>query len=76
VQNRRIHIEEQGINLFQPLKLQAKLFAFYAIAVEESNYNTDTEQLIFIRDIDCAFLVQMHDSLCILNGTKTGSFCS
>jgi len=52
--------------------LQAKSFAFYALATNERNYNTDAEQLIFLRDIDIHYSNQVHAILCSLKGLATG----
>jgi hypothetical protein len=51
-----------GANLFEQLKIRAKSFDFYALAMDESNDLTDTAQLlIFIRGADATFTV--HDEL-------------
>jgi hypothetical protein len=64
--------EELGENLFEQLKIRAKSFEFYALAVDESNDITDTAQLlIFIRGIDATFTVQVQQ------GSATyGPLCS
>jgi hypothetical protein len=68
------HTEELGANLFEQLKMRAKSFDCYALAMDESNDITDTAQLlIFIRGIDAIFTVHEElGGLYNLTGTTTG----
>jgi hypothetical protein len=57
--------EELGTNLLEQLKMGAKSFDCYALAMDESNDVTDTAQLlIFICGIDATFtlLFQLHST--------------
>jgi hypothetical protein len=66
--------EEFGANLFEELRIRAKSFDCYALAMDESNGITDTAQLlIFIRGIDATFTVHEElGALCSLKGATTG----
>jgi hypothetical protein len=61
-------------HLFEQLKIRAKSFDCYALAMDESNDITDTAQLlIFIRGIDATFTVlEELGGLCSLKGAATG----
>jgi hypothetical protein len=65
--------EELGANLFEQLKIRAKSFDCYALAMDENNDITDIAQLlIFIRGIDATFTVLEVGGLCSLKGATTG----